>query len=84
MTSRFNVGASIRRAQKQSRITNRQLAKDFEVSEMTVQRWRKSDDQSVSRTAQLADYFDIDFNSFIELGRSYEPEGSCVAISEAG
>ena len=69
MTFHFNVGESIRAAQKENVISNRQMAKDFEVSEMTIQRWRNSEDATLTRIVDLAEYFNHDFESFLELGR---------------
>jgi hypothetical protein len=43
------------------------MAKDFEVSEMTVQRWRNSEDSTLTKIVRLADYFEMDFESFLEL-----------------
>jgi transcriptional regulator with XRE-family HTH domain len=67
MTFHFDIGQSIRAAQKQCSVSNRQMAKDFEVSEMTVQRWRNSEDSTLTKIVRLADYFKMDFESFLEL-----------------
>ena len=72
MTFHFNIGESIRVAQKQSRVSNRQMAKDFEVSEMTIQRWRNSEDATLTKIVDLAEYFNHDFESFLELGSKHE------------
>jgi hypothetical protein len=84
MTSRFNVGASIRRAQKKARIGNSDLVEHFGVCYQTICRWRSKEDNTISTTIALADFFGMDHNDFIELGREHESEGSSVAISEAG
>ena len=64
-----DVDDRIRAAQKENVISNRQMAKDFEVSEMTIQRWRNSEDATLTRIVDLAEYFNHDFESFLELGR---------------
>ena len=69
MTFHFDVGASLRAAQKQMGVTNRQMAKDFEVSEMTIQRWRNAKDATLTRILDFADYYDETFESFLDLGR---------------
>jgi transcriptional regulator with XRE-family HTH domain len=69
MTFHFNIGESIRAAQKEGGVSNRQMAKDFEVSEMTIQRWRNSEDATLTRIVGFAEYFNHDFESFLELGR---------------
>ena len=67
MTFHFDVGASLRAAQKQTGVTNRQMAKDFEVSEMTIQRWRNAKDATLSRIVDFAERFGMDFETFLEL-----------------
>tara|TARA_E500000318_G_scaffold77052_1_gene71797 strand:+ start:2888 stop:3103 length:216 start_codon:yes stop_codon:yes gene_type:complete len=69
MTFHFDIGASLRAAQKQAGVTNRQMAKDFDVSEMTIQRWRNAEDATLTRILNFADYYDETFESFLELGR---------------
>ena len=66
-TFHFNVGLSLRTAQKEFRVSNKQLAQDFDVTEMTIHRWRKSKDVTLSRTVDLAERFDMDFESFLDL-----------------
>lgn len=63
----FDIGLSLRTAQKQFRVSNKQLAEDFGVTEMTIHRWRKSKDATLSRTVDLAERFEMDFESFLEL-----------------
>jgi len=48
------------------------MAKDFEVSEMTIQRWRNSEDATLTKIVDLAEYFNHDFESFLELGSKHE------------
>lgn len=45
------------------------MAEDFEVSLMTIQRWRNSEDATLTKIVDLAEYFNYDFESFLELGR---------------
>ncbi len=67
MTSHFDIGLSLRTAQQECRVSNRQLAKEFGVAEMTIHRWRKSKDAPLSRIVDLAERFEMDFESFLEL-----------------
>ena len=67
MTFHFDIGLSLRTAQKEFRVSNKQLARDFDVTEMTIHRWRKSKDATLSRTVDLAERFDMDFESFLDL-----------------
>ena len=63
----FDLGLSLRTAQKEFRVSNKQLAQDFGVTEMTIHRWRKSKDATLSRTVDFAERFDMDFESFLDL-----------------
>jgi len=67
MTFHFDIGLSLRTAQKEFRVSNKQLAQDFGVTEMTIHRWRNSKDATLSRTVDLAERFEMDFESFLEL-----------------
>lgn len=68
MIFRFDIGASMRKAQAECKITNRQIAKELGVCEMSVQRWRNSHDAKLSRVVTLAELFDMDVEQFIKLG----------------
>jgi len=57
----------LRTAQKQFRVSNKQLAEEFDVTEMTIVRWRKSKDASLSRIVDFAERFGMDFETFLEL-----------------
>ena len=67
MTFHFDIGLSLRTAQKEFRVSNKQLAQDFGVTEMTIHRWRNSKDATLSRTVDFAERFEMDFESFLEL-----------------
>ena len=67
MTFHFDIGLSLRTAQKEFRVSNKQLAQDFGVTEMTIHRWRTSKDAPLSRTVDFAERFEMDFESFLEL-----------------
>lgn len=66
-TFHFDIGLSLRTAQKQSRVSNKQLAEEFGVTEMTIGRWRKSKDASLGRIVDFAERFDMDFETFLDL-----------------
>ena len=68
-TSPFNVGESLKAAQKEAGVSNLDLAEDFNVCKQTVTRWRLKEDQKVSVVFALAEYFNKSFESFLELGR---------------
>jgi DNA-binding XRE family transcriptional regulator len=68
-TSHFNVGESLKAAQKEAGVSNLDLAEDFNVCKQTVTRWRLKEDQKVSVVFALAEYFNKSFESFLELGR---------------
>ena len=63
----FDIGLSLRTAQKQFRVSNKQLAEEFGVTEMTIGRWRKSKDASLGRIVDFAERFDMDFETFLDL-----------------
>ena len=67
MTFHFDIGLSLRTAQKQFRVSNKQLAEEFGVTEMTIGRWRKSKDASLGRIVDFAERFDMDFETFLDL-----------------
>ena len=66
-TFHFDIGLSLRTAQKQFRVSNKQLAEEFGVTEMTIGRWRKSKDASLGRIVDFAERFDMDFETFLDL-----------------
>lgn len=68
MTFRFDIGASLRKAQAEKKITNRFIAKELGLCEMSVQRMRNSPDAKLSRVVTLAELFDMDVEQFIKLG----------------
>jgi len=41
------------------------MAKKLKVTPMTIYRWKKSDDMSLSRLTQLADYFGYSIDEFL-------------------
>lgn len=68
-TSRFNVGESLRRAQKKRKVTNKSLSEKFGVSLVQVGRWRNSTDMRIGHIEAIADYLEMDVNEFLELGK---------------
>ena len=66
-TFHFDIGLSLRTAQKQFRVSNKQLAEEFGVTEMTIGRWRKSKDASLGRIVDFAERFEMDFETFLDL-----------------
>ena len=68
-TSRFNVGESLRKAQKDRRVTNKSLSENFGVSLVQVGRWRNSTDMRIGHIEAIADYLDMDVYEFLELGK---------------
>ena len=68
-TSRFNVGESLRRAQKERKVTNKSLSEKFGVSLVQVGRWRNSSDMRIGHIEAIADYLEMDVNEILELGK---------------
>ena len=68
-TSRFNVGESLRRAQKERKVTNKSLSEKFGVSLVQVGRWRNSTDMRIGHIEAIADYLEMDVYEFLELGK---------------
>ena len=68
-TSRFNVGESLRRAQKERKVTNKSLSEKFGVSLVQVGRWRNSTDMRIGHIEAIADYLEMDVHEFLELGK---------------
>jgi transcriptional regulator with XRE-family HTH domain len=66
-TFHFDIGLSLRTAQKKFRVSNKQLAQDFGVTDITIGRWRKSKDASLGRIVDFAERFDMDFDTFLDL-----------------
>jgi len=46
-----------------------EIAQHFDVSEMTVYRWKAQKDQRISRIVALAEYFEMSVEEFIQYGR---------------
>ena len=68
-TSRFNVGESLRRAQKERKVTNKSLSEKFGVSLVQVGRWRNSTEMRIGHIEVIADYLEMDVHEFLELGK---------------
>lgn len=68
-TSRFNVGESLRRAQRERKVTNKSLSEKFGVSLVQVGRWRNSTDMRIGHIEAIADYLEMDVHEFLELGK---------------
>lgn len=67
--SRFNVGESLRKAQKERKVTNKALSQEFGVSLVQVGRWRNCTDMRIGRIEAIADYLEMDVYDFLDLGR---------------
>lgn len=65
---KFNVGKSIRVAMAKREVHNLDIAETFNVSEMTVYRWKAKEDAPIGRTVKLANMFDMSFDEFIDCG----------------
>jgi transcriptional regulator with XRE-family HTH domain len=68
-TSRFNVGDSLRRAQRERKVTNKSLSEKFGVSLVQVGRWRNSTDMRIGHIEAIANYLEMDVYEFLELGK---------------
>ncbi len=67
--SRFNVGDSLKRAQKERKVTNKSLSEKFGVSLVQVGRWRNSTDMRIGHIEAIANYLEMDVQEFLELGK---------------
>ena len=67
--SRFNVGDSLKRAQKERKVTNKSLSEKFGVSLVQVGRWRNSTDMRIGHIEAIANYLEMDVYEFLELGK---------------
>jgi len=67
--SRFNVGESLRRAQKEHKVTNKSLSQKFGVSLVQVGRWRNCTDMRIGRVEAIAEFIGMDVYDFLDLGR---------------
>lgn len=50
------------------------MAKKLQVTPMTIYRWKNSEDMSLSRVTQLADYFGYSIDEFLNWEEGDEPE----------
>ena len=50
------------------------MAKKLQVTPMTIYRWKNSEDMSLSRLTQLADYFGYSIDEFLNWEEDDEPE----------
>lgn len=48
-------------------VSNKELANEFGVCEMTIGRWRKSKDANLGRIVDFAERFEMDFETFLDL-----------------
>lgn len=67
-TSRFNVGESLRKAQKDRGVTNKSLSEKFDVSLVQIHRWRNCTDMRIGHIEAIADYLDMSVYEFLERG----------------
>ena len=67
--SRFNVGESLRKAQKERKVTNKSLSQEFGVSLVQVGRWRNCTDMRIGRVEAIAEFIGMDVYDFLDLGR---------------
>lgn len=65
---KISVGNSIKIAQGKKKITNMQMAEDFGVTRQQIYRWHNTDDLSLSKVQNFADYFGINIYKFLKLG----------------
>ena len=63
-----NIGKSLKIAQAMTDVKNIDLANRFGVRPQQVIRWRTSEDMSVHKVQELADYLGMTMNDFIKLG----------------
>lgn len=69
MTSRFNVGRSLRAAQEIRDMTNSQVASEMSVGNQQISIWRHKADNKFSTVKRLADLFEMSLDEFDRLGR---------------
>ena len=60
----MNIGKSLRRLQRELRISNRELADHLDVKEPQISKWRKSEDMKASTVVSIANYMGV---SVLEL-----------------
>ena len=60
----MNIGKSLRRLQRELRISNRELADHLDVKEPQISKWRNSDDMKASTVVSIANYMGV---SVLEL-----------------
>lgn len=69
MTSRFNVGRSLRAAQEMREMSNSQVAQEMSVGNQQISIWRHKADNKFSTVKKLADLFEMSLDEFDSLGR---------------
>ena len=62
-----NVGKSLRIAQAMKDVKNIEMAARFNVKPQQVIRWRNTEDMSIHRVQEFADYFEMSLSDFIGL-----------------
>jgi len=60
----MNIGKSLRRLQRELRISNRELANHLDVKEPQITKWRNSEDMKASTVVSIANYMGV---SVLEL-----------------
>ena len=60
----MNIGKSLRRLQRELRISNRELADHLDVKEPQISKWRNSEDMKASIVVSIANYMGV---SVLEL-----------------
>lgn len=68
MKTTVDVGKCIKVAQMKRGIRSDHMARDFSVAKQQVYRWRNSEDMSVHKAAQFAEYFRMGLGEFLSLG----------------
>jgi ribosome-binding protein aMBF1 (putative translation factor) len=63
-----NIGKCVRVAQEVRDISSQKLAADFKTTKQQVWRWRNAEDMKVSKVEELAQYFKLTRNDFLDLG----------------
>ena len=64
----MNAGLSLEIARKKAGVTQTQIARDFNTSRATVNRWACTGSMTLTTIAILAAYFNMKVSEFIALG----------------
>ena len=64
----MNAGLSLEIARKKAGVTQTQIARDFNTSRATVNRWARTGSMTLTTISMLAAYFNMKVSEFIALG----------------